>query len=824
VKPLAAITNLDTLALDLRRVLRRLTRAPGFAATVIISLAIGMASVIALLGVIDTLFFREPAGLRDARRVVAIGPWAGFARTSYPDYVDLRDQSRSLESVGAFAVWTYTARVGEAVAPARGLLASHSLLPTLGIAPFAGRTFVGVEDRPGAAPVALISAGLRHRFFSTDRDALGQSIRLAGIDFTIIGILPPSFTAPDMSPVDLVLPIENAPWFGGREALVNRDFQWVRIVGRLKPGVPAAGASADASAIYRRANVGVRAVDQTTLAREVIPVRPLREARRDPSAPSARVSLWLMGLAAVVLLIACANVASLFAARGIADEHEFAVHVALGASSRRLATRALLEVGVLVTAAALLAIAIANVAAMSLGALLANSVVPAPMDMRTGAIAVAIAGITCVVCALGPIVRATRTSPRAALGIQSRTATSSHRRSLRALVSLQMALGVVLVSEAAVFAASLRNATRADLGFDLERLAVADVDLRAAGFTPATSAAAATRALDAVRRIPGVAGAGMTNAATVPGYLNPPVRVPGRDSTPAGIDETEPYVNSVTAGFLDALGVPLLRGRRLTDQDVATARPVALASARFAGLYWRGEDALGQCVRIGRTPDLPCAQVVGIVGDRRASPAATHGVAEVYLPAASTAMPAELAKAFMGREIAVRVEDGHPDISSALQQALLDELPALTSVRVRVGDAYLEWQTRSWRLGAAVIGVFAVIALALAAVGVFSVWSHAVAIRRRELGIRGALGARPGDLAWLIVRDALAVAAIGVAVGVAVAIAVGGTVKAMAFGISPIDPRVFAVSCAAFVLVTCVATLVPALRAAFTDPRSVLAT
>src|SRR5678816_1978916 len=146
--------------------LRRLTRAPGFAATVIISLAIGMASVIALLGVIDTLFFREPAGLRDARRVVAIGPWAGFARTSYPDYVDLRDQGRSLESVGAFAVWNYTARVRDAVAPARGLLASHSLLATLGVAPSAGRTFVATEDRPGAATVALISAGLRHRFFN----------------------------------------------------------------------------------------------------------------------------------------------------------------------------------------------------------------------------------------------------------------------------------------------------------------------------------------------------------------------------------------------------------------------------------------------------------------------------------------------------------------------------------------------------------------------------------------------------------------------------------------------------------------------------------
>jgi hypothetical protein len=219
------------------------------------------------------------------------------------------------------------------------------------MAPAIGRTFVATEDRPGAPTVALIGAGLRHGFFNTDREALGKTVRLAGIDFTIIGVLPSSFTAPDMSPVDLVLPIENAPWFGGREALVNRDFQWVRIVGRLRPGSSAAAASAEASAIYRRANVGVRAVDQTTLARETIPVRSLREARRDPSAPSARVSVWLTALAAVVLLIACANVASLFVARGVADQHELAIHVALGATSGRLARRALLEVGILVVLA-----------------------------------------------------------------------------------------------------------------------------------------------------------------------------------------------------------------------------------------------------------------------------------------------------------------------------------------------------------------------------------------------------------------------------------------------------------------------------------------
>jgi predicted permease len=814
---------IELLVLEVRRTVGRLAGSPGFAATAVLSLAAGMASVIALLGVVDTLFFREPAGTRDATRVVAIGPWSGFARTSYPDFVDLRDQARSLQFVGAFAIWNYSVRVGSAISPARGLLASQSLLPTLGIIPAAGRSFTADEDRPGAPTVVLVSAALRRRSFDTDREALGKTVRLAGIDFTIIGVLPSGFTAPDMSPVDLVVPIENAPWFGGKEALVNRDYQWVRIVGRLESGASPAAASAEASGIYRRANVGVRAVDQATLTRETIAVRSLQEARRDPSASSARMSLWLTALAAVVLLIACANVASLLVARGIADRHELAVRVALGASSQRLAIPALLEVGALVGISTILAILTARLVGPALGVvLLGNTVAAAPVDLRTGGLAATVAVITCVTCALGPIWRATSATPQAALGVQSRTATSSHGRSMRVLVAAQIALGVVLVTEAAVFAASLRNATRVDLGFDVAHLIVADVDLRAAGFTQATALTATTRALDVVRRVGGVAAAGMTNGASVPGFLNPPLRVPGRDSAPPGIDDWEPLTNSVTPGFLEALGVPLLRGRWLTDEDVAAGRPVLLVSERFARLYWRSENPIGQCARIGRAMSTPCAQVVGVVGDRRGSPSAAHGVAEVYLPAASSAMPDELARTFLGREIAVRVSGGPADVATAVQRSLLDALPELTSVRVRSGEAYLEMQTRSWRLGAVVIGTFAAVALALAAVGVFSVWAHAVAVRRHELAIRGALGAGPGDLAWLVVRDALSVATVGLVVGIAAAIAAGSALRAMTFGISPLDPRVFAVSCAVFVIVTGAATLLPAIRAAFTDPRAAL--
>ena len=212
-----------------------------------------------------------------------------------------------------------------------------------------------------------------------------------------------------------------------------------------------------------------------------------------------------------------------------------------------------------------------------------------------------------------------------------------------------------------------------------------------------------------------------------------------------------------------------------------------------------------------------------MVGDRRGSPAALHGTAEVYLPAASLSMPNELSQTFLGREVAVRVVAGRPDLRSPIQQALLDAIPALTSVRVRVGDEYLEVQTRSWRLGAIVIGVFAGIALVLAAVGVFSGWTYAVATRRRELAIRGALGALPMDLAWLVAREAVVVAAVGLAIGVAAAMAAANAVSAMTFGISATDPRVFVATALVFGAVTAVGSLAPALRAALTDPRTVLA-
>jgi len=195
----------------------------------------------------------------------------------------------------------------------------------------------------------------------------------------------------------------------------------------------------------------------------------------------------------------------------------------------------------------------------------------------------------------------------------------------------------------------------------------------------------------------------------------------------------------------------------------------------------------------------------------------------VYLPASSLSMPNDLAQTFLGREIAARVVAGRPAISTELQRTLLDVIPALTSVRVRVADEYLEIQTRSWRLGAVVIGVFAGVALVLAAVGVFSAWTHAVATRRRELGIRGALGALPRDLAWLVMREAVVVAAVGLASGAASAVGAGNVVRAMTFGISPTDPRVFVVTALVFAVVTGVGALVPALRAAFTDPRTVLA-
>jgi len=809
---------------DLRYVLRRLARFPGSATVVVLSLGVGMAAVGAMLGVVDILFFRPPPGVSHPDRLAAIMAWKTHdQRATYPDYLDLQREATSYSSLGAFAPVSYSARIGTVAVPAQGLLVTSSLMPLLGVRPIRGRLFTTSEDEPGAPHVALVNSAFWERAMGTNAPALGATIYLADQPFTVIGVLPNRFTAPDLSPVDLVLPITNTPWFGGAEALQSRNYsRWLRIIGRLNPGIDFPAAQSEATAIYRRSNVGVPSVDQTLLPHVDIPVRPIVEARREPSAPVTRVSIWVTLLAAAVLLIACANVATLLLARGIRERHALAIHAALGAPRRRVIGRVLLELAVLVSASTILALGLTSIASEAISSLLlANTVAPPALDFRMAGIVLGIALVTAVVCAIAPIRRSWQVDPRMELAAGGPTSTRSHRVAFRALLVGQSALCFVLVAEAIIFAASLRNATRTDLGVRLDHLLIADADLRAAGLSGADALAGVRRALTDVSAIPGVRAAGMTDAGALPGFLTFTITVPGADSASQAAGPPPSMVNGVTAGYLDALGLPLVAGRMLGDGDVAAGRSVAVISEGLARRFWRHTSPLGACLKIGGAT-AQCATIVGVVGDRHAGPGDAAPDEEAYVPLGSPALPQGLASIFPGREVAVRVTGDVGPVESALRTALLDAVPQLTSVRVRTGEDYLERQFRSWRLGAGILSAFGIVALALAAVGVFGVSACVVDQRRRELGIRGALGASPGQLASLVLSESFWVNAAGVVLGMGGAFALARVVRRLAFGVSPLDPRLLMLVALVLVATTLLSALLPAVRAATVDPTTAL--
>jgi predicted permease len=563
-------------------------------------------------------------------------------------------------------------------------------------------------------------------------------------------------------------------------------------------------------------------VDQTALAHAVVPVRPIVQARQEPDAPVTRMSLWITLLAAAVLLIACANVATLLLARGVRERHALAIHAALGAPRRRLIGRVVMELGVLVSTSLVLALVLTRVASDAITSLLlANTVIPPSLDLRMAATVLCVALVTTAFCAIAPVSRAWQLDPRAELATGVPTSTRSHRLAFRSLLVGQSALCFVLVAEAILFAASLRNATRTDLGVRLDHLLIADADLHAAGLSGADALAAVRRALAGVSAIPGVRAAGMTDAQALPGYLSYAITIPGADSAAQAAGPPPSMVNGVTAAYLDALGLPLNAGRALTDADVAGARPVALISEAMARRFWPRTTPLGACVKIGDA-SARCSEIVGVVGDRHGGPGDVAPDVEVYVPLGSPVLPKGLASIFPGREVAVRVTGDAGPVESALRTALLEAVPQLTSVRVRTGEDYLERQFRSWRLGAGILSAFGIIALALAAVGVFGVSACVVDQRRRELGIRGALGATPAQLASLVLSESFWVNAAGVVLGISGAFAVARVMRTLAFGVSPLDARLLGLVALVLVATTLLSALWPAVRAATVDPTTAL--
>jgi predicted permease len=820
------------MSLMLRNVamaVRRTRRAPGFALAVVTILALGIGANAVIFEVVDRLLLSPPAHVVDARDVrllylrrtyLGSGKLEIGRTLTYPDYRDFQRVS-AFSRVAAYADRRATFGRGEGAHEVHTILASASLFPLLGVRPALGRFFTEDEAALGANPTAVLSWEFWRRQFGADRNVLGRTVDVGPGTYTVIGVAPEGFTGAELSPVDVWLPLERAQemWNEGWGWAENRNWWWIHVVARLAPGVAPAAADAAATAAHRAARreaiaEGDYSRDATILAAPIIAAQG-----PDPSSES-RVARWLAAVSAIVLLIACFNVANLLLARAARARREIAVRVALGVSRARLLAELLTESLVLAALSAAAALLVARLGGQALQKALLPDV--AFVGSGLGGRLLAFTGIVSLVTALlagvVPALQSSRSDVAGALKGDSAGGGRARSRARVAFLVAQAALSVVLLVGAGLFVRSLDRARGLDLGFEADRVAVVRLEWNET--LPAGARTALYReALDHVRRLRGVRAAGLTY--TVPFQSSVSIgepRVPGVDSLvlpPSG----GPYVNKVSSGYFEAMGLRIVQGRALEPADDAEgAPPVAVVSESMARGIWPTGDALGSCMILDdETPDPPCTTVVGVVEDHRRQELVEAQAHWLYYVN-------EDHPAFRGPPQGIMAGtrgDAHRVLRS-LQTEIASLSGEIRFVSARSLQDNVDPQLRSWKLGASMFTIFGLLALVVAGWGLYSVLAFEVALRRREMGIRAALGAGRGRTVGMVLRQALGLVSVGILLGLAASFAGAGMVEPLLFRVSARDPAVYVVVAAALLAAAALAGSLPAWRATRVDPREAL--
>jgi putative ABC transport system permease protein len=799
----------DALIQDLRYALRTLLKSPGFTLVAVLTLALGIGANTAIYTLIHRLLF-DPAPFVDARGLVSIWQVAprGNDHNEYTvaDFRSVQEQARSFEQLAAHVGWNANLTdAGEAPERVQGFLVTANWFATLGLLPMLGRSFTAGEDVPGHDAVLVLSYGVWQRRFGADSTIVGRAIPVNGVSRTVIGVMPPGVRYP--APAEVWAPIPLTP-----ERLANRRSHYLLVTGRLRPGVSPEAAQAEVAGIAARlaadhpeSNTGWGAN-----------VRPfVRDATRD----LAPILLMLFAAVGLVLLIACVNVANLMVARGTARAREVAIRAALGASRRRVASQLLTESLVLASLGGLLGIA---GAVWGVGALVAE--VPEQqgrwmlgldhvgVDLPVLAFAVALSALTALLFGIAPAVRASRTDLAGTLhGSRSSPGLGRHRLR-RVLVGVEMALALVLLVGAGLMVRTARFLATRDLGFDVERAAVTSLQLPYGKYSAAAARGWYARLEERLRGLPGVSAVGLTSLVplcqcnstdgfTVVGA--PPPR-PG--------EEPEADGRVVTPGYFAALGMRVLRGRGILATDDSAAPRVVVVTQNLARRWLGGENVMGRRLLVAGDP-AP-SEIVGVLADVRHDGPAREAPPEFYQAFAQAPQNEMTVVVRAAGDPATQL----PAVRAVIRQ-LDPEQPVYDQATMRtVAAAVVGPQRFVLRL----LTAMAVLALLLAAVGIYGVIAHLVAERTREIGIRVALGGDATSVAALVVRQGMAPALWGLAAGLASAAALTGLMRRLLVGVHPIDPLTYAAVAALLLAVAALACLVPARRASKVDPMVAL--
>ncbi len=818
----------EATRVGLRDALRGIKRSPGVALTVIGTLALGIGANATMFGILDRLLLSPPPHVRDADSVVRLyvqrrvlgDREQTLGWFAYPDYLDFQ-RVEAFSEVAAYGRFQATLGEGGEATLVDGSKVTPSFFRVLGVTPALGRFFTDEEDVVGGAGVVVLGYGLWRRQFGGDPAVIGRIILLGGAEHEVVGVAPQGFNGVELRRVDVWVPLRtpaDVPEAGALSGPLpweeSRNWYFLQLLARLRPGASVATAEAQATAAHRAGRAEqVRKnnydPEARVVAASVIP-------GRGPAAPlEARVAEWLGGVSGIVLLIACANVANILLARGISRRREIGVRLALGIGGRRLAWELLTESLVLAALGAIAALALAHWGSQAVRALLLPDVdwTQPPLSSRVLAFTGAAALLTGLLAGLAPALYAARQNVFELLAGAARGGTLRRSRLRTAMLVLQTTLSVVLLVAAGLFVRSLAQVRALDLGFEPDGLLIAMPDLQEDLVNDRQRRSAFfSRALDRVRALPAVESAAAS--VTAPFYSSMAIDLAVPDvPEPPKLDTGGPYVLWVSEEYFRTMGIRILRGRGFTADDTEGRPRVAVVEETMARLYWPGEDPLGKCLKVGGE-EAECSTVVGLAEDTARHSLQPEVTAQYYVPVSQGPRAPSV--------IFVRVGAASPELFDRLRREILAADPGVRYVQVQPLRELIDPQARPWRLGATMFTAFGLLALAIAAVGLYGVLAFAVAQRTHEIGVRGALGATAGEIVALVVRQALLLVGASVLLGLAVAVAFGSRIEPLLFQVSPYDPAVMAGVAAALLLAALAAAAIPARRAAAVDPAVAL--
>ena len=798
-----------TIAGDLRYGARSLRRSPGFTLVTVATLALGIGASTAIFSAVNPILF-APLPYANGDRIVTVLENGRTRDTTFAMYLTLSQRARAFDGLAALRAWQPALTGFDVPERLDGQRVTAGYFKVLGVSPVLGRDFTSEDDVPGRPSIAIVSDALWRARLGGDPAVLGRTLRLDDAPYTVVGVMPATFQntiAPDVqvwTPLqyDPTLPMDGREWGHHLTAIA-----------RLRSDVTPAVATAETHTI------GTAMIAQwhpdTYAPNSRFAVEPLSEALVRGVRP---VLLAMSGAVLLVLAIACVNVTNLLLARGVRRRGEFALRAALGAGRARLVRQLLTESILLAGLSAAAGIGVAIVAVRTLAAMAPAALPRAAVIRVDGSVlmfAVGVAAAAGLAFGLLPALEAAGSDPQRDIQEASQRTARPHGRTRRLLVVAEVALAFVLLIGAGLLWRSVRELLAVPPGFAVANRLTLQVQLVGRRLTETSAATALLQqALDAARRVPGVAAAGFTSQLPLSG---------DRDEYGARFlsDGTQPantfpaYRYAISDGYFDAIGTPILRGRGIDRRDRADMPAAAVISASLAAARFGTSDPLGRQLTIG--PAGPFT-VVGIAGDVRQTSLAATDANAVYINAQQWAF------ADRAHSLVVETRERPAALAAAVQQAIWSVDKNQLIVRVATMDALVERSMAERRFAMLVFEAFAGTALALAAIGIYGVLAVGVSERTREIGLRSALGATRGQIVGLVLRQGVGLTVVGVIIGLGGSAVASRSLATLLFGISRLDPATYAGVCGLLAIVACAACAVPAWRAVRVDPSMALRT